>query len=184
MKNLAIKNKFLQLSFSNLNSTTKGLHHGFLILLILIEVISIYSCKGNIPRNYRIYIAPIVNKTNWTQIDTELLEYLHFYFNKISTIEKQKELSDIQIHILINSIQIFTHSSGTLDIPLMSDVILYASVRFVGKKTNYNLELYEEASYIPGQKETIDYALQRLYEKIATRMYFEITRIIENDKKV
>lgn len=155
-----------------------------LILLSCVFLIFLTSCKAALPKNYKIYIAPIINRTNWAQVDTELLEYLHSFFNKITVTEKKKELADIQIYISINNIQILTHTSGNLDTPLFSDILLSATIVLLGEKINYNLELYEEAQYIPGQNETIDYALQRLYEKITTRTYFEIIKVIRSDKKV
>ncbi len=147
-------------------------------------IIFFSSCKSVIPKNYKIYISPIVNKTNWAQVDSELTEYLHSFFNKIAFMENKKESADVQIDISINNIQIFTQISRNFDVPVLSEISLYASAKFVGKKTNYNVELYEESQYIPGQKEMIDYALRRLYEKISTRIYFEIVKIIKSDKKI
>lgn len=174
------------LAFQFFNSYTylSYITHYPLLIINFLLIFHFSSCKSIIPKNYKIYISPIVNKTNWAQVDTELLEYLHSFFNRIAFTENRKELSDIQIYLSINNIQIFTHTSGNLDVPVLGELSLSATAKFVRKKTNYNLELYEESHYIPGQNETIDYALQRLYEKISTRIYFEIIKIIENDKKI
>jgi hypothetical protein len=150
-------------------------------IVSLIFILAITSCGHKLPKTYKIYVAPIENKTNWAQVDTQLLEYLHYFFNKIATLENNKERSDIQVYITVNQIQMDTHVSGPLDTPLLGEIQLYINGVIVRKKNNYNFEFYEEAPFLQGQKEDIDYAMQRIYEKISTRLYFEIAKVVKSD---
>ncbi|MFN7181862.1 MAG: hypothetical protein ACK4NF_04175 [Planctomycetota bacterium] len=151
----------------------------FLYLLLIF-----CACKIEKFNEYKVYIAPIVNKTSWVQLDTELFEYLHTFLNKFMHVENSVEDTDIQVYLTITQVQLVTPVSGRLDEPLFSEINVWGHIQLITKKTKYNFSIYESAPFVRGQEETIEYALERIYEKIGSRVYFSIARVIKNDKKV
>ncbi len=149
-----------------------------------IYFLTFLSCAMEKFSYYKVYIAPILNKTNWVQLDTELLEYLHSFFNKFTQIERSKQYADVHIFTTITTVQMTTPVSSRFDEPVFSEVSIGGKIQLVTKKATYNFEFYENVPYIRVQPETLDHGLQRLYEKVASRIYFYLAKIIKDDKKI
>jgi hypothetical protein len=149
---------------------------GRLFFLFFLTLFIFISCKSAIRKDYKVYIAAVENKTNWPQISSELYNYLHTFFRKFTTVSSSRESADTTIFVSVEEVNLYTDISGRFDTPLFSHISASVSLQLIDKKTKYNASIYEEVPYIIGQNESVDYALLRLYDKIATGIYFHLVK--------